>query len=285
MRGAPRGDRGGLVEPEVDDARPCEFRGVAPHLRMRIVGVDHRRPARWKRTDGVGVLGGDLVDRAHEFLVLALRIGDHADRRPRDRGELAGLAAMVHPDLEHGEPLRIAQAQHRERQADRVVEIARGRGDRVGTGARPEHRRDHLLGRRLAVAADDHRDRNVEAAAPVRGQRAECGQRLVDGDQVAGKTRCPVARDQRRGRAAGEGLGDEIVAVETLAAQRDEQVAGYDAARVGGHARKDHRRTDETSGHRAGRRRRIHHARLRRASAASATPRSENGRRWPFTSW
>ena len=42
--------------------------------------------------------------------------------------------------------------------------------------------------------------------------------------------------DQRRDGAALDRGDDEVVAVETLAAQRDEQVAGRERARVGGHA-------------------------------------------------
>ena len=43
--------------------------------------------------------------RAHELLVLALRVGDERDGRRDDAGELARLAAMVHAELEHREAM------------------------------------------------------------------------------------------------------------------------------------------------------------------------------------
>ncbi len=134
QRRAVRGDRASrmhrrrMVETELDypDAGPFSRR-IAPHVDERIVGVDHRDPAGGQRADQVCVLRGDVADGAHEFLVLALRIVDERDGRLRDRRELRRLAAVVHPELDHGDAVRAAEREQRQRQPDRVVEIAFGR--------------------------------------------------------------------------------------------------------------------------------------------------------------
>ena len=85
------------------------------HIGIFIIGIDHRRAARWKRRDRVGVLGRHVGHCAHEFLVFALGVGDDDNRRTRDRGELRRFAAMVHADFDDGELVRCAQAQQRQR--------------------------------------------------------------------------------------------------------------------------------------------------------------------------
>ena len=145
---------------------------------MRVVGVDDGGSARTQREDRVRVLGGHFLHAGHEFLVLALRVVDDRDRRLRDRAQLARLAAMVHAEFDHGRAMRLAQAQQAQRQSDRVVEIAL-RGQHGGVAVvRAEDRRDHFLHRRLAVAADDDRQRDVELAAPERREAAERRERI-----------------------------------------------------------------------------------------------------------
>ena len=196
---------------------------------------------------------------------------------------------MVHAELDHGEPVRMRAAQQRQRQADLVVEVARGR-ERPRRRRAPARRIDAIISLTvvLPLLPTTTATGNVEARAPVRGQRAERGQRVVDGDQVAGKTRRrgrarPAPRPRRRRSACG----DEIVAVEALALQRDEQVAGHERCACRWSRAKSHRCAPmRLSGHRAGGGRRIHHARLRRASAAPATPTiGERQALTPFTSW
>ena len=63
-----------------------------------------------QRGDRVRVLGGDFGHARHELLVLALRVVDDDDRRPRDRREVARLAAMVHAELDHRGALRRRRA-------------------------------------------------------------------------------------------------------------------------------------------------------------------------------
>ena len=86
------------------------------------------------------------------------------------RRELRGLAAMVHAELDHRGPVLAPQAQQRERQADRVVEVAFGGEHVVGTEGLAQDRREHLLHRGLAVAAHHHGERHLELRPPVGGE-------------------------------------------------------------------------------------------------------------------
>ena len=215
---------GGRAAPEGAHLRARPNRRVAPDAAGRVVGVQHRDAAGGKRGDRVRVLGGDLGDACHELLVLALGVVDDDDRRPRDRRELARLAAVVHPELDHRRAVALAQPQQRQREPDRVVEVARRRERRAFAPGRPQDRRGHLLDRRLAVAPDDDRERQAEARAPVGGETPERRERIGHGDDRAGK-RAAAVRDQRRRGAAAERARDEVVAVEALAGARRAQLA------------------------------------------------------------
>ena len=230
-----------------------------PGRDTRIIGVDDGRSVGRQRAHGVGMLGRDFVDGAHELLVLALRIGDDGDRRLCDTRELARFTAVIHPELEHGEAMVTAHREHGEGQPDGVVEVARRGSDGVIADGRAEDRRDHLLGGRLAVTPGDDGDRDREASAPERRQRGERLQRIVDGNEVSFERRRAASLDERRGGTACKRLLDEIMSVEALTFQRDEQIAGREAAGIGRdagetHGGADHGATDRSCGHR-----RVHH--------------------------
>ena len=134
---------------------------------------------------------------------------------------------------------------------------SRREGAPVDPGA--QDRRDHLRHRRLAVAAGDGDQRQIEAPPPRRGQRAERPQRV--GDLQAGQAGLgQPAFGERRRRAGCACLEQEFVGIEALAAQGDEQVAGAQTARVGVHAAdRDRTVADEL---RPGQRRREQRVRL-----------------------
>ena len=93
----------------------------------------------------------------------------------------------------------------------------------------------------------------------------------------------------RRHRAMLPGSCDEIVPVESVAAQGDEQFAGAYFPAVGRHPVKRPPLADDRTGHRFGGSRQIHfytHAcfSCRKANAAMASSRSENGRFTPAIS-
>ena len=194
------------------------------------------------------------------------------DGRLRDAGQRRRLAGMVHADFEHGDAMRSAQAQHHERQANLVVEVADRREHRIGSELDTQDRCDHLLNCRLAVAADNHDDRQHETPAPERGEPSQGRQRIGDREQAAvpGKRSGAVSGDDRRDGAALERLGHEIVAVEALALERDEEITGLERARIGadaieGNAGSGKRAADCASGNCG-----VHHRPLRTARARVA---------------
>ena len=133
------------------------------------------------------VLGSDLGHRLHEFLMFALGIVDQRDGGRCDVGKHVDFARMVHAEFDRADPMVATQAQQRERQADRVVEIAM-REKRVVAGMRDKNGAQHLRDGGLAVAAS-HRDQwQREPAPPGACKRA---QRLsgVGDEQLPGQAK------------------------------------------------------------------------------------------------
>jgi len=105
-------------------------------------------------------------------------------------------------------------------------------------------------------------------------------------EAIAGQRMGTIGIDDRRRGAALLRDADEVVAVETLALERDEEIALGQRARVGRHAVEAHVLAEHPTVDRARRRRGIHHSRSScRASAVAATSASENGVRTPSRSW
>ena len=102
-----------------------------------------------------------------------------------------------------------------------------------GTGTDPgaQDRANHLRHRRLAVAAGHRDQRQIEAPAPRRGKRAERG--VAVGHEQSGQSGLgEAALGKRCGGTCLACLGEEIMRVVALAAQRDEQIACAQAAGV-----------------------------------------------------
>ena len=229
------------IHTEIEHA-PRARRGF-PHRRIfatvgRIARI-HRHAIGRQRGQHSGVFFSHRFHADHEFLVLALRVVDHRHGRLGNGGQYSRFARMVHAEFKHGQLMLRVQAEQRERQADVVVEIAGGRQAGVFTHGLREDRGDHLLDRGLAVAARHGDDGNRELAAPAGGKLAEPEARVGDSQHghigdIQGGSRC--ARHQHGSSATRHHLGQEIVRIETLADQRDEQVARLDGAAVGRHA-------------------------------------------------
>ena len=273
--------------PVPKDAHAALARDAGPVPVMRIVAVQHRDAVVGERAQHRRVLGGDLLDALHEFLVLALRVVDHGDRRAGDAGEVAGLARVVHPDLEHRNRVLLAQPQRAQGQPDVVVQVAERRGHLPLAEVRAQGRRKHLLHGGLAVRADDRDDRDAEPAAPVLGERAEGEARVPDRDEREPGRRPGVAADSldhRRGGAALARRAEILVSVEALAAERHEERPGLDRAAVGRHRREAHVAADDVRPERGGGCGEEHHG-FHPASALRASSVSENGTRRPVISW
>jgi hypothetical protein len=163
--------------------------------------------------------------------VLALRVVDQRHRRARHARHAGDLARVVHAELEHRGAVPGRQPEHGQRHADLVVQVAaRSQAGVVAVRGRQD-RGQHLLDRGLAVAAGHRDHRQREAGAPGGGQVGERRQRVVDHQHRHRHRRRgrpgqrPAVHQQRAGTRA-QRLGDEFVAVEALAAQRDEEFAG-----------------------------------------------------------
>ena len=103
---------------------------------------------------------------------------DHADVRPRDGGEVGDVARLAGAHLVDGELRVFGRVQHRQRQADLVVAVAR-RWRRCAP-ARSQDRQRQRLDAGLAVAAGDRDDlagAALDTAALHRGR--EVGQRAL----------------------------------------------------------------------------------------------------------
>jgi len=175
-------------------------------------------------------VGGGL-DRAHEFLVLALGVVDQGDSRLDDAGQVGDLAGMIHTQLDHGIAMLGAQAKQRQRQADVIVEIAACRQPAVLTRRRGQDGGQHLGDGGLAVAAGNGDDRNVEARPPTGGRRTQC-QAGIRHHHLRHVEFQAAIHHQRYG-AAGQGLVGEIMGVEPLALQAEEQAVRRQVAGVG----------------------------------------------------
>ena len=222
-----------MFKREVDDAvAGC---GHAPDARVRVVGREHGDAFGRQRVNHARVFERDRFDGRHEFLMLALGVVHHGDRRRGDFREQRGFARMVHAQFDHRQLMRGVQTEQRERHADLVVEVAGGRQARVLAERGGEDRRDHFLDRGLAVAARDGDERHAELAAPAARERAQRDARVGH----AQRGHVPAfrrARDERGRHVARRDVRQEVVRVETLALERDEQIAGAGAAAVGRHA-------------------------------------------------
>ncbi|MCY1182218.1 hypothetical protein D9M73_227680 [compost metagenome] len=98
-----------------------------------------------------------------------------------------------------------AQAQHRQRQADIVVQVAAGGQALVLAHRRGKDGRDHFLDRGLAVAAGHRHRRQRELAAPAGAQLAQREARVRRDD---GRHACiELAADQHGGSAADSAAG------------------------------------------------------------------------------
>ncbi len=229
----------------------------------------------------------------------ALRVVHQRHGRGRDAREVIDLAGVVHAHLDHRVAMVLAQLEQGERHADVVVEVALGGEHRRARAAMcGQDCREHLLHRRLAVAAGERHQRQREARPPVRGEPPERKARIRDHHLRKRGLARQLARHERGGGAAARRFGDEVVGVEALAPDRDEEIAYLDRAAVARHARETSRRPVHATAQRTRGVLEAHHESLRdvhagvhaaplphSASAACATSRSLNGKRTPAISW
>ena len=193
--------------------------------------------------------------------MLALRVVDECDGGPGDPREIRCFPGMVHPDLDHRRAVLAAQAEQRQRQADLVVEVAVGCQHVRLAPVLAQATRDHLLDRGLSIRPCHRRKRQIEAPAPMSGERAEPrrGIRYRSKRQGRSKRRRAFVPDQGGRGTRARRLRHEIVSIEARAGQRHEQIAALHAPAVGAHGVELHIRAAQFARQSARRFRELHH--------------------------
>ena len=188
---------------------------------------------------------------------------------------------MIRSELDHRRAMPGIEVAQRERDADLVVEVAAGGGDRTRG---PEDRGGHFLDRRLAVApGDPDQEQIAEAVPPRRGEVAECPHRIAREDE-----RHRIARytfDQERRRAAPPRVADEVVTIESRPAHGNEQRAPGGGTRVGADPVKHDVPPGRPETERRGRFAEVHPDHRHASNARRAAAVSLNGSLAPLHSW
>ncbi len=251
--------------------------------REGVVGVHHRHAVVGQRLVDRALGLGDAQQAAHALHVRGHDVVHQGDVRRRDRGQVGDVARLARAHLVDGETCVFGRVQHRQRQADLVVAVARVGVGLAGARQDAEQQGFH---RGLAVAAGQRHHHGRPALLHAGGEFA---QRFFGvGAQHLRQRAVHFALHEQGHGAAFERLGGVVVAVVALAAQRDEEAAGHHAAAVDAHGREldvgaEVAAFDPAGG--LGKRDRPHRPASRACSRPRATCRSSNGCFTPATSW
>ena len=215
----------------IGERHRLDGRGAHPHEAVVAVVLarQHGKAVRRQTRQQCALFVGDAVLRTEKLDVRCADGGDEADVRRGDVGEVGDLARMVRAHLDDEEVGVGRTVQHRQRQAEIVVEIA-GRG--VGLEASgAQKRRRQLLDGGLAGRARNAHDLRLQGLAIGPGEIAEAQARIGDAHQagfVHPRRAGPILAHQRTGRAGGQRLFHERMAVGPLALERHIQHARPD---------------------------------------------------------
>ncbi len=167
---------------------------------------------------------------AKKFDVGGADVGDDGGVGAGDGCERGDLAGVVHPDLPDGRLVAVVGFEDGEREAEVVVEIARGPGDGV---AGRQDSGGEFLGARLTAGSGDGEGPEVEFVAVGGGEGLERGEGVGDTENREICRRAgDVGVDEGGGGSLFNGGGDEGVAVVTVAVEREVEVAGFERAGV-----------------------------------------------------
>jgi hypothetical protein len=229
---------GRLFEAESHHAQPAAL--SPPQVGPGIIGAEDCNPVLVQTGIDAALLAGYRFQRAHPGQMSTLRIGHHGDAGAGDARQIGDFTGVVHTHLDDRRAMASIQPEQGQWQTDVVVVVAPGEQHRLTEGGFQDAG-DHLLGRRLAVAAGhgDHGQR--ETTAPVGGKRPQRQPRLGYLDQ--GKTKqvqanrsiCGHHRGHRATRLGGR---DVVVTIKVLATQGKKQLAGRNRTAIGRHATK-----------------------------------------------
>ncbi|MNN20000.1 hypothetical protein D3C81_1332590 [compost metagenome] len=198
----------------------------------RIVGIDHRHAVfRQRRVDGA-FGGGHAQQAAHALKVRSGDVVDQRIMRVRDVGQVRNVTELAGAHFVHGVVGIFRRVDHRQRQADFIVAVARRGVDLTAFHLRGmlQDRQQQALDAGLAVAAGD--GEHAGGAVVLHRRCNLCQRQFGIGDHdLRHVLRLQRVHQQGTG-ATGDGVGGKHVAVETLTAQRDIQTAGAERAGV-----------------------------------------------------
>ena len=202
------------------DAAPCTGE-AAPQGGIDIVCGKNGHAMGGQGADHSPVFGGDRVHRVHEFQMLALRVVHQRHGGLYHRAETGDFAGVVHAEFDHADAVFAAQAQHGQRHANVVVQVALGGQRRAVRRMQMQDGSNHLRDRGFAVAAGHTNQGQVPLRAPVGAQRSQSVLRIgyFDPRQGCG-IGCPgLGMAEDRDRTLRQGLGQKLVGVKGVAAQ------------------------------------------------------------------
>ena len=260
-----------------DPARAGDLREIG---REGVVGIDHRDAVVRQRLVDRTLGFGDAEQAAHAFDVRGRDVVHQRHLRRRDAGQVGDIARLAGAHLVDGELRVFRRVDHRQRQADLVVAVARV--DVGAAGAREDPVGEHLH-RGLAVAAGEGHDHCRAILLHAGGELAE---RLLGVGAEDARQRGLDVAVQQQGRGAGRfGLRHQGVGVEMLAAQGDEQRAGRQRAGVGADRLDADVRAEVTALDPGGDLRQRDRPHAFDSSKERATARSSKANLRPATSW
>ncbi len=154
-------------------------------------------------------------------------IGDQADIRPGDVGQVCDIPGLAGAEFEHREAVVRFQFEQAQRHAQLVVVIAPS-SQHCPCG--PQNAGHHFLDRGFAVTAGDADHHRVETLPQQRGKAAQREQHIAH-DQLR-YVEIEAAIDQQGHGAELNGRGRKVVAIDLAAGKRCKQGAKVDPAAV-----------------------------------------------------
>ena len=231
---AGRAHIGGAVDPEGHDAPGEPWH---PSHNPFVVRVGHEQGASRRPLEDFGFRVRDGVDRGEMAQMRFAHVGPHPHVRVRHPHQRADFSDVIHPQLDDRDLRAPPQLDEGQRQPDVIVEVSAVASHPVPQ--REKLTRDFLRRGLPGTAGDGHHFRSRLASNGV-GQRLQRHRCIVDLDtrRLRRTLRAfrPPPRDQDTGSPCGDRRLGEHGAIESLAANRDEEIPGRQRACVNRHA-------------------------------------------------
>ena len=210
-------------------------------LVIRVIRIQYEGAVSRKTSQQFGFCPGRPLYAAEEFQMVVPDVRDETDGRPGNFRQPGGLPFGIHAQFQYRRPVDRGQPEHRLRQADSIVQIARGFFE---APALRQRFRNHLLRGGFAVASRHRHNGNVEAGSMKRRQvlvRFQGIRNLDDErnrprrDGLGGLGPARERFDHDPIGSTGEDLINKAVPVKPRTFQRDEQIAFAYLPGIGAH--------------------------------------------------